>query len=373
MNQSPNHSNIRLNQRIEQKYKNNKSNIDFIASCGHKNSVSYKNFKTLNQGIMCKSCVGESTRGKLVELYSGENKIGSLEQEYRCIQYFIEVMKEKFHVRKTFDGCKADIAVRPFHVDEDKWLGVQVKTTFVKTERNQYYFRLNSTKYHDCILLCMCETDKRMWIIPYEDVANVNKTIGIAMKSKYNKYEVTVENIYKILLEYYQKTNTFPFETINIPTSKSHQQEKEYREMREKCLDFIPFEYNEIEGVVYDFRIGNKKFQEKVGVNTKKNNPNIFGFNLSKNNGRENGKCVHKNYEEGDNDFYWLNCKNGNFYVIPEKNFIEKGIVGQNCKTMNFYVSPTNQNTSWCNDYLFNYNNFTENDRIKLEKLIFDC
>ena len=46
-------------------------------------------------------------------------------------------------------------------------------------------------------------------------------------------------------------------------------------------------------------------------------------FNLIKYECRINGKCKNQNYEEGDNDLYWLNCKNGNFYVIPEKELIE--------------------------------------------------
>lgn len=304
-------------------------------------------------------------------MYSGENKNGALEQEYRCIQYFAEVVKDKFCVKKTFDGCKADIAVKPMNISHDEWLGVQVKSTSDCTDRGQYYFRLNNGKYDDCLMLCICEKDKKMWFIPYEDVVG-QKTIGVAKQSKYNKYEVTLDKIENTLLEYYKNTSKFDFETLNTPINKSQQQEKQYREIREKCLDFIYFEHNEIEGLVYDFRIGDKKFQEKVGTNTKKNNLNIFAFKLTKYHFRENGKCIYKNYEEGDNDFYWLNCKNGKFYVIPEIVMIENGLVGKNCKTISLYVSPTNQNTSWCNKYLFDYNNFTEADKTRLENIIFD-
>ena len=94
-------------------------------------------------------------------------------------------------------------------------------------------------------------------------------------------------------------------------------------------------------------------------------------FSLIKQAGRVNGKNTHQNYQEGDNDLYWLNCKNGKFYVIPEIVMIENELVGKNCKKNKLYVSPTNQNTSWCNKYLFDYHHFTEQDKFRLENIIF--
>jgi hypothetical protein len=93
----------------------------------------------------------------------------------------------------------------------------------------------------------------------------------------------------------------------------------------------------------------------------------MFSFNLVKYDCRINGKCQHKCYEEGDNDLYWLNCKNNKFYVIPECVLIEEGFVGKNCKKYKLYVSPTNQNTSWCNPYQFDYNDI---DKERLLKII---
>ena len=58
--------------------------------------------------------------------------------------------------------------------------------------------------------------------------------------------------------------------------------------------------------------ISKNEQQEKVGTICK-NNPNSYMFQLSKNNGRINGKCISCCYEKGDNDFYWLHCKMGNF------------------------------------------------------------
>jgi hypothetical protein len=224
---------------------------------------------------------------------------------------------------------------------------------------------LNNGEYDNCLLLCICDEDKKMWLIPYEEVKGL-KTIGIAKKSKYNKYEVNNENLIEKLNNYYTLINKFEFKIFDTPTSKSQQQEQEYRNIRESKINFIKFKNNEMEGLVYDFMIGSKKVQEKVGTICK-NNINSYSFTLSKYDCRINGKCKNKSYEEGDNDLYWLNCKNDKFYVIPEDALLENGYIGKDCKKEKLYVSPTNQNTEWCDEYLFDYNNV---DKERLTKII---
>jgi len=346
-------------------YKNNNCKINYNAVCGHENIVSYKNFTTLNQGINCPTCVNKNASIKLKELYSNNNKLSSLEQELKCINYFKELVGDFFTTIKSFDGCKADIAIRKNDITEDLWLGIQVKTTIKKTERNQYYFRLNSGNYDGCLILCVCEEDKKMWLIPYEEVKGL-KTIGVAQKSKYNKYEVTKDNLINTLTNYYDMSIKFNFSILDTPTSDSQKQEQKYRKIRETKIDFISFKNNEMEGFVYDFMIGNQKVQEKVGTITHNNN-NACSFSLNKYDCRVNGKCKQKCYEEGDNDLYWLNCKNDKFYVIPENILISKGFIGKDCTKLKLYVSPTNVNTDWCNEYLFDYNNV---DKERLLKLI---
>ena len=123
--------------------------------------------------------------------------------------------------------------------------------------------------------------------------------------------------------------------------------------------NFIEFTYPNFEGTVYDFKIKDKKCQEKTGCSSK-NNSNSFGFALNKRNGK-NSKC---SYKIGDNDFYWLHCKNtSRFYVIPESLLIEKGFIGDKCK-QHLYISPTNIKTKWTDDYLFDY------DKINKERLL---
>ena len=103
-----------------------------------------------------------------------------------------------------------------------------------------------------------------MFLIPYEEVKGL-KTIGVAKKSKYNKYEVTPEKLVDAINSFYDITNNLPFDTLNIPTNIGQQQEQQYRNKREIILDWVQFTNHDIEGLVYDFMIGNKKVQEKVG------------------------------------------------------------------------------------------------------------
>jgi len=347
-------------------YKNNKSKIKYNACCGHINMVSYKNFASLNQGINCPKCVNKNTGVKLEEFRSGENR-NSASQEFKCITYFKELIGFHYTTIKLFDGCKADIVIRKNETIEDLWLGIQVKTTIKKTEREQYYFRLNNGGYDNCLLLCVCDEDKKIWLIPYQDVKGL-KTIGIAKKSKYNKYEVNKENLIEKLTTLYNLSNKTEFKILDTPTSKTQKQEQEYRNIRENKINFITFKNNSMEGLVYDFMIGHKKVQEKVGTIVH-NNENIYMFLLTKHDCVINGKCKKKSYEKGDNDLYWLNCKNGKFYVIPEDALLENGFIGKDCKKEKIYVSPTNLNTKWCNEYLFDYNSI---ERERLTKIIQD-
>ena len=61
-------------------------------------------------------------------------------------------------------------------LNQNKWIGIQVKST---EKNNQYEFHLENN-YSDLIMLCICEDDKKIWLIPYEDINGVSKIhIGI--------------------------------------------------------------------------------------------------------------------------------------------------------------------------------------------------
>jgi len=337
-------------------YKNNRSKLDYIAACGHPNSVSYSGFCSFDQGLNCLSCVKKNTGAKLKVLRSGDNKNSSIEQEYECIQYFMEQTNNTFNVKKTYDGCRADICLKPLLNTTDQWLGIQVKTTSSERDKfSRFSFKLNKTRYDNLLIVCICLKDKRMWLIPYKEVDG-HTGISISSKSKYTQYEVTVETLESKLLQYYETMNMFDFDTLNTPTSATVKQEQEYRKIRETSLPFVKFCYPNMEGTVYDFKIGEKKVQEKVGLICR-NNPNSFGFSLNKSDGR----TQNRSYQIGDNDLYWLHCKNSSkFYLIPEHLLVENGFIdlGSGICKQHLYISPTNKNTAWAEEYMFDYHDF---------------
>ena len=56
-------------------------------------------------------------------------KICNMEQEFNFIKIFKELVKNEFDVIKAFDGCLVDIILKPKNINENKWIGIQVKTT----------------------------------------------------------------------------------------------------------------------------------------------------------------------------------------------------------------------------------------------------
>lgn len=360
--------NCKITDTKEEYEKRNKdekfSKCNYIASCRHQHVVFINVFFSRKTGLVCPSCKSKENANKKKEEMK-DDKLKYLKIELRCINYFKELCKE-FEIHKAFDGCKADLILRPLNEKEDKWIGIQVKTT----ERNNHYeFGLHQT-YDDYIILCICEEDKRMWLFPYEELNGITK-IHIGTKSKYSQYEIT-NNLEKIH-ECYKTSKKFTYEELDKPLCIYTEREKEFYRYRESKLDFLDFTYNDMEGMVYDFKIGDKKIQEKVGCLDKVKNSNIFC--LWKNNGKINGNREQKCYEIGDNDYYWLNADDKIlFYVIPENILIENGYIGYSCnkKQLKINQKETTHN-GWIQPYKFDYTSFglfEKNRLLKILKLI---
>ena len=299
------------------------------------------------------------------------NKIYKINMEFECIKYLNEMLNQKFIIKKLFDGCKADLALKPKNCDIDEWIGIQIKSTQRKVKNNNseaYKFDL-SKDYENLIIICICLEDNNTWIFENNFVRHIKTTLTISDNSKYNKYK-TDNNIMYILENYYNnsKIKKFKLGELDTPGSKNTQTEYEYRKIREEKITFLDFINNEMEGLVYDFKIGDKKIQEKVGGYPHKN-INTYHFTFSKMKGRIEGKKIRQTYEIGDCDFYWLNCKNSSiFYVIPESILIEKRYIGNSDgKIKSITISKTNKKIFWTEDYLFNYENL---DKEKLCKIL---
>ena len=321
---------------------------NYIAACGHPHIVFINVFISRKTGRICPTCKHTENSLKKKEEIK-DNKLKNIKTELHCIDYFKSVCN--FDIHKAFDGCKADLIVRPKGKHgNDQWIGIQVKST----ERNNHYHFHLENNYFNLIILCICEEDKKMWLFPYEDIKSVS-TLHIGLKSKYKKYEVKPDTIDFILQEYYAKTPKFTYEELDTPQSIYTQREKEFYRYRESKIDFLEFTYNEMEGLVYDFKIGNKKVQEKVGCYDSDKHCYIFG--MHKNNGVNKGVRKFQSYQLGDNDLYWLNCDNKEtFYVFPEDVLIYKNYIGYsgNKKQLKININPTTHN-EWTKPYTFTY------------------
>ena len=345
------------------KNKKNVYRLNYIASCGHTHIVFYNVFKSRGTGIVCPSCknkkIGDDKKEKMKN--NEMSKTSTIEQEFKFIKEFKELLKNEFNIIKAFDGCNSDLIFKPNNVLEDKWVGIQVKTTNVR--HLTYGFHINNI-YKNCLILLYCVEDNKMWLIP-ENIIGNQKKISIGYnKSKYNIYQINENTVINKLNELYNNTSKFIFDVLNNPTNFYQQREQIFRNFREEKINYIKFEYGEMEGTVYDFKINNFKVQEKVAKISDKENRYIFF--LCKN----NGSSSKIQYDIGDNDFYWLNCDNKKtFFVIPESILIKKGFIGNkieniNRQTLKITVKKELHNKSlWLQDYMFDYENI-DKDRL---------
>jgi hypothetical protein len=209
-----------------------------------------------------------------------------------------------------------------------------------------------------------------MWGFENDDIYNIKSVlqIPISNNSKYNKFEIT-NNVEDFILNKYNNSNHLLFEKDKLlnQLSKTTLIEYNYRNLRKEKCNFINFIENENQGEVFDFKVGDKKIQEKVGhylANTEKKIYNYYDFNLSKCNGKNNKKIP---YNIGDNNIYWFNCNNSSiFYIIPEYILINYGYIG---KKTSIIMSNDNKNKKWLNDFKFDYNNL-ENDKDKILQIL---
>jgi hypothetical protein len=340
--------------------KNTTYKLNYIASCGHEHIVFYNVFKSRGTGIICPSCknkeTGANTKAKIQN--NKISKIYTTEQEGTFTKNICEMVCNDFEIIKAFDGCNIDLIFKPKNITEDKWVGIQVKTMGIR--HLTYSFHLHKT-YINCLLLFYCCEDESMWLIPENTILDQTKVSIGYNKSKYNIYKINKESIFEKLNEYYQTTSKFTFEELDTPINIYQQREKEFRKFREEKVDYIKFEYENMEATVYDFKIGIFKIQEKVTKISDKENRYIFC--MCKNNGTINGKHNQIQYDIGDNDFYWLNCENKQiFFVIPEKVLIDKKLIGNNNMKNSIFLkvtvkNPLHKSVSWLQPYMFNYEN----------------
>jgi len=272
-------------------------------------------------GKLCKVCIKENSSTNQTKRQSGGNVLINITSENECSSYFINNILTEFESKKAFDKCKSDVISIP-HGRSNDHMGIQVKSTSGLNKGGFYSFGLNGNMYNDLLLFCRCTSDGKMWLIPYNEIGKP-KGINISVNSspKYDKYEVTADNLCQKMLFYYDSNSIkhFPFLELNLPTDEYTRREQQFANKRDTCLSgILEFRYPPHEGVSTDFRIGLNKIQEKVGSKNEKSDKLMFCLKRN---------SSHPSYKKGDNHYYWLNFRESDkykFYLVPEEKILNK-------------------------------------------------
>jgi hypothetical protein len=325
--------------------------IEFVGLCRHNSSAIFTNFYLKKTGLYCKKCVEENT----TEILKINNK-NTFETEYKSISYLIDNLNKYYQVERTPEGCKADIIIKLLDEKDDLWNPLQVKS-ITKSVHGLYSFNINS-KYNNMILICICISENKIWIIPYNDI-NVKNKLNISInKSKYNKYLVS-DNLYinKFIEKYSDNIKKESFKFWFTPGNILQRREQDYLVKRETFIPFLEYKYPEIQGTCVDFIINGKKVQEKViGY---RNDRQKLRCDLLRNGGSVNRQRTMKSYDKGDNDYYWLHSSIDNrFWIIPEDVLIREGYIIIDVKKKTKRVLTFN--LEWLKLYEYNYDNIKQ-------------
>lgn len=344
-------------------YKNNNTKLPYIATCGHDNKTSYGHFGfDETYGLLCLDCTNKKVGVQLKTRYAGENKLQLIQLEYNAIKYLTNLIEKDFECVKANDGCKSDIIIKLKNTNGDSYVGIQVKSTKSINNKNQYSFNFGKKTYENTIIVCICTQDKKLWCFEQNAISECGPILSITSNGKYSKLACTEDNILQPINLLYNKMQKSNITILNTPLNEKTKQELALKTLREEKIHWINFIQSDMEGTVFDFKVNNLKFQEKVG-SVYNEDSTINVFYLSKKCGAKNKQC----YEIGDNDFYWLNFKNLEiFYVIPEKELVDRKIIGRENKKpvkLKIYLNRD----SWTKPYEFSY---LEPNKNKLDKLI---
>ncbi len=358
-----------------------KDKIEILSSCGHISAnVNISDFKNRNQYVICKECQSKNKK----KFNNNNESFNSMQIEADSIDIIKNNIKNII-LEKTVDGCKADLIIKPLNNNKNEWLPIQIKSTVNKRQTGYYNFMIHKNKYENMIIILIAITDKKIWIMDSE-LVNGKDSIGLGgIKSIYNNYEVKIDDLDNKLTEYYNKYTNYHItnECANMPTSKSQQQEHQFRLLRQTKLNYLTFIEPNISNTTYDFTINNYKIQEKVGI-YKKDGGYVAKFR--KHDGKHNTEIVKTKhglcrkqkytcYKKSDNDFYWINLVESKyFFIIPENKMIEKKVIEtENGNSSVLYIpEPDNiiNKSHWLQNYMYDYEKNNKEKLINLFAII---
>ena len=332
--------------------------INYIASCGHANKVVACIFKSRSTGVLCRDCVRRNTGFILKD----KNK-QAMTIESNGFLYLQNILQNNFDIKKTPEGCEADLLIRPINHPLDDWLKIQLKTTNEKIH-NMYSFSAFPQKYgDDVVFICLREKDDKIWCMERQEIAYLKCKLNISKISKYDKFECShtflIYKLNAIYLNYLTTNQLCLIEQGCIPKNIYQQREQKYIKIREALLPDWKFEYNSIEGLPYDFIIHEKRVQEKVSNSLRKEN--IYNICLQRSGGKYysfNKKVNMIPYEDHHFDILWVHIDGKEiFYVIPMKELVERNyITTETTKGKRSIIININNQDAWYSKYQFKYN-----------------
>jgi len=332
--------------------------VRFIGACSHESSAVFTNFNLRKTGKMCKDCVKKNSI-KLIKHAKQSNAI-----ESDGITIIKEYLSPLYEIIQTKEGCLADLAIRKKSECADKWIPVQVKAT-MKLSHGMYSFTLNNNDYKNMLVICICISEKKLWILPY-NYLTITYKLNISVASKYNKYLVKSPDI---IDTYLSEIICKDLDSILVPIAVLQQREQEYVKKREQAIPFLQYEYPIIQNTCVDVIVNGKKIQEKVLGYTLSKNALHCGFSV--NNGFIDKKHTYRCYKFGENDYYWLHSSiDDRFWIIPEQILYEKGYISNKDESkprrVLWFKSENNIKKNWLDAYQYNYSTIDKNVIIKI-------
>lgn len=331
-----------------------KCRIEFIASCGHDNTVTLTNFISKSSGVICKDCsrknVGEILRNKY------DHTDGCLWniQEAEGFQKICDLVEDEFDIIRSNEGCLGDILIKPKYITDDKWVLIQLKCTKQMCHK-LYSFSFNKEQVYENIpILLVCISNSMFWLLDYTQVLYKSQiNIGLTSKSEYYQYQIESSCLQEKMHVLYAKSMKFNEVVGLLPQSLNQQQEMFYRRHRENNISYLEYDYPLAEGRVYDFII-NKKYRIQEKVASLRGDRVIESYLVSIN---RKGRCnKYRLYKKGDNDYYliWLKNDLNTFYLFPESALIERNYI--NCGEEEIYRRPFMSITynNWTTEFLYN-------------------
>ena len=330
--------------------KTNKCKFEFIASCGHDNTVTFTNFVSKNTGVICKDC---SRKNISIILKNNDHTDGNFWciQEAEGFKKICDLIEEEFDVVRSNEGCLGDILMRPKYISDDKWVLIQLKCTKQVTH-GLYSFPLNKKKvYENMPILCVCMSDSKFWLLDYTQIIDKSHmNIGLTSKADYYQYQIESNCLQEKMHFLYARSMKFNEVVGLLPQSINQQQEMVYRKHRENKISYLRYEYPLVESRVYDFIINGYRIQEKVASSRYDRLESFIMYVY-----RSDRENKYKLYKKGANDYFWVWPKDelNTFFIFPENALIERGYI--NCGEDEIYKRPqvTISRNNWASDFMY--------------------